>query len=320
MKKNISFTLLFMAGLFAMNSCKKNTTSPPPNDEITIESWSPERPEFGDEITINGKGFNPDTALNVVEFGGAGASIIAASATQLKVIVPEVDGLTPGYYSYVRVKANDKEAIAEPFYFSRSLSISSVKGRGPGNTMLPGDSIIIEGAGFSATADKNSIKFIPTLFNTTPYGNVTPVSCDSSFWCKLRGFYKSSECAGQGREDLADTATLSANLEFSFKGKTIKKPVRLYAFPFPSYQYVSHTTANGYRFVRIRHKSILPGTKVRWVYPNLSTVESSFGPEEYSDSPKETNLIVLQSNMPPGNYRVVLFRNNMVYMNRAITF
>lgn len=51
-----------------------------------ISSFSPESGTFGDVITINGRNFNP--AGTVVTLGGAVASVLEASESQLKVSVP----------------------------------------------------------------------------------------------------------------------------------------------------------------------------------------------------------------------------------------
>lgn len=322
MKKYISNVSIICTTLMLLvNGCKKNIVALPPADEINIESWSPQFAEFGDELTIKGSGFNADASKNIVDFWGAEARVIEASPTQLKIIVPDLtNSVNIGDYSIeMMVKANGKESKPVYIFFKRSLSITALFGRGPGNLMLPGDSIRVEGSGFSTTPSKNSIRFNPIDLGSS-FGKVTPVRIDSSYWCKAWGFYPSAQCLGQNNSQLADTATLLANLEFTLNGKTVKKLTRVLAFPNTSYQYVSHTTNNGYRFVRIKHKSILPGTMVRWRFPNGSIIESSFAPDDYTDEFKETNLLVLQMNFPPGTYRVTIFRQNRTYLSRDVTF
>lgn len=53
-----------------------------------IISFSPASEEVGSIVTISGKNFSTDTALNIVRFGAVKAGIISGSATTLKVRVP----------------------------------------------------------------------------------------------------------------------------------------------------------------------------------------------------------------------------------------
>lgn len=74
-------------------------TNPPGPGSVTITSWSPDAPYWGDELVLEGSGFSPIPAENHVWFPkGAGscgsnvdttaAVVLAASATQLRVRVP----------------------------------------------------------------------------------------------------------------------------------------------------------------------------------------------------------------------------------------
>lgn len=73
--------------LLSVSSCKKNDSggSAPP----VIHSFSPATAAENDTIVLKGQDFSPERSKNTVKFLQKEAEVVEASATQLKVIVPE---------------------------------------------------------------------------------------------------------------------------------------------------------------------------------------------------------------------------------------
>jgi IPT/TIG domain len=317
-------TGLLLTVLFFFASCKKNPSPPPPTDELTITSWSPLRPYFGDELTITGTGFNADAAQNTVEFGGVPGQLVSATTTQIKVIVPvlEYGGiLTPGSYTYLKVKANGKEVTATDYiYFPRPVSITTITSSSTNTAqMVPGDSITIEGGGFSASPSRNSVYFT-TPGGSSPISRLIPVRVDSSFTTKMRCYYHVDDCLAlylNAQAATPETATELVDLVISVNGHTSRKLTRVNIFPKMPMVYLSHGTSNGNRFIRVRHKSILPGTMINWSGP---VVTSTLLQTEYNNDVKETSFFGLVSNVPAGNYNISIVRNGVLYMTQSVTF
>jgi len=121
--------------------------TPPP----AITSFTPKQGPGGTLVTITGSNFSTIVTDNAVKFGTVNALINSASATELKVTVPEnaVTGL-------LSVKVGSQEITSvETFTVIPTpviTSISPIKG-------FPGDRITITGSYFSAIADNNIVKF-----------------------------------------------------------------------------------------------------------------------------------------------------------------
>jgi sugar lactone lactonase YvrE len=89
-------------------SCKKNDhQNPPPSASLTITAFSPAEGDVAAEVIITGNGFSPDKSKNILTFNGTAATVIEASATQLKTRVPA--GATTGK---IKVLVNGKQAIS----------------------------------------------------------------------------------------------------------------------------------------------------------------------------------------------------------------
>jgi len=100
--------LLFLAGIILLQACKKHHI--PPNNNPAITAFAPASGPLGATITINGAGFNADASQNQVTFNGVTAVVSAATATQLKVIVPAGAGdgkISVNTGSLVANSAND---------------------------------------------------------------------------------------------------------------------------------------------------------------------------------------------------------------------
>ena len=314
--KNIKWLYLITTLILtAAVGCKKNTTpSPPPAGDLTITDFSPKLVDFGDVVTIVGTGFNPDASQNEVLFQSFTTQVISASPTQLKVIVPDCSSaLTPGYYTNIVVRTNGKQAVAvDEIYFKRAVAIIKVTTSLPG-IFIPGDSLTIEGSGFRTNLSSNHVSI----------GNqgLTPVRVDSSYWCKMSCYSSAAGCKG-GYDTDADTATVATQLKITNGGGTVlaEKAIRTQLFPRPDIQYVSYsqTLVGGYYSIKIKHKSILPGTAVRFTGGNVNSF--SLMQSEYRDDYKEDFILALPSNLPAGTYQFRIVRGNTVYLSRSVTF
>jgi hypothetical protein len=100
-------------GSFSLPGFEWKTAATP-----VITSFSPASAPAGGAITITGSNFDPAAANNTVYFGGMKATVTAASATSLTVIVPA--GTT---YSHLSVTANHLTAWSKAFF---TLSFSGV--------------------------------------------------------------------------------------------------------------------------------------------------------------------------------------------------
>jgi uncharacterized protein (TIGR03437 family) len=102
----------------------------------------------GDTIAIAGQYFSPTTAENVVKINETTATIISASATELKVKVPQ--GATTGKVS---VAVNDKKTIGEDFTVIPPPVITSLDpSAGP-----VGSTVTIHGNNFSTEIAENTV-------------------------------------------------------------------------------------------------------------------------------------------------------------------
>lgn len=307
-------TVIAAMAVLLIYGCKKLDTTPPPAGDLTITGFSPSRVSFGDVLTVSGTGFSTVPSENVMEFPGENASPFEVSPTQMKLIVPDLTSgtLTPGYYAYLQLHVGNKEAVYmdEPLYFNRSMSITHVYGS-TANSMVPGDSVRFEGSGFRTRPQDNIIK----IGNS----NINPVWIDSSYWCKMGAFFPASQCSG-GDNSTPDTATALQTLSIRVGGQVTQRPYRVALFPRAHIQYFNYDQAatNGYYFVRIKHKSILPGTYVNMTGPGVNT--SSLLDYVYQDQLTDKNLIFLAQNINPGTYVITITRGSRVYMNRTITF
>src|SRR6218665_64860 len=126
MKRRTPASVAFLLAILLM-ACKKDS-SPTAQGELSITDWIPLKPAFGEELVINGTGFDPVAANNQVIFeGSVEAGILEASPTRLKVIVPELY-LTPGYYSTIKIIRGADEVVSDYIYFSRPVTIINVEG------------------------------------------------------------------------------------------------------------------------------------------------------------------------------------------------
>jgi hypothetical protein len=129
----------------------------------TIVSFTPTFSTIGSTVVITGTNFSKTASNNLVEFNGVAAETpSSASGTSLTVIVPE--GATTGNIS---VTINGQTATGGEFNLPHTFSsFSPLLG-------TVGDTILITGTNFSASAAKNVVKFkdkeakVKAVSNTT---------------------------------------------------------------------------------------------------------------------------------------------------------
>lgn len=94
----------------------------------SILSFTPVSASVGDEVTITGKHFSTELTANVVKFGDVQAAVTAATATELKVTVPE--GAVSGK---ITVMVNNFEGISATAFVVQAESntvVSTYAGNG----------------------------------------------------------------------------------------------------------------------------------------------------------------------------------------------
>src|SRR5690349_3447033 len=77
---------LFVGALLFFSACKKDsdkTYEPPVTEPLTVAAAKP-----GDTLIIKGSNFSTTAAENTVEFNGVAGTVVTASATEIKVIIP----------------------------------------------------------------------------------------------------------------------------------------------------------------------------------------------------------------------------------------
>lgn len=124
----------------------------PAAPELGLISVLPTSAYVGDEVLIRGTGFSTEAADNAVTINGAAAEVRAATATTLKVIVPEnPDGTYP---FKVSVAGKSAGGLLFTYLHLPTLRIASVSpARG-----YAGDELTIEGECFSAVASENIVE------------------------------------------------------------------------------------------------------------------------------------------------------------------
>lgn len=117
---------------------------------LAVLSFSPDKGSIGTTITITGTGFSPTTTENTVRVNGTIVTITSASANSITATIPQ--GATTGEISVTRdgnTAASASEFLVLPLAVnSFSPTIAGV-----------GETITINGTGFSTTPGNNVVKF-----------------------------------------------------------------------------------------------------------------------------------------------------------------
>ncbi|WKN42163.1 IPT/TIG domain-containing protein [Tunicatimonas pelagia] len=119
---------------------------------VRITSLSPGSGSVGDTLTITGEGFSTEKDENEVKLGEVIMTIVAASSTELKVIVPKEAKM-----GKVTVKVGEKEASSEEEFeivVPVALRITLVSS----TDLVEGDTLVIEGEGFGEVLTEIQVK------------------------------------------------------------------------------------------------------------------------------------------------------------------
>ncbi len=118
-----------------------------PTSNLTVASISPDYGKAGDEITITGTGFSALKTENTVQLGSIAATVIEASATTLKVEVPE-----NALHGKFKVSVLSANAESGDFFF-----IPIITGLDKSSAQI-GDNLTIQGNHFDADKSKLAVK------------------------------------------------------------------------------------------------------------------------------------------------------------------
>ncbi len=111
MKRNSWILLLVFGFVISFTACKEDD-NPPAVTAPTITGLSPATGMVGDEVTISGTNFSTTAASNTVQFGTTNATVSTATATSLKVAVPQ---LAAGEYDVKVTVGSETATFATKF-------------------------------------------------------------------------------------------------------------------------------------------------------------------------------------------------------------
>lgn len=150
MKKVILIGLSILALILSISCGKDDDPTPNPQPEtVEINGFSPASGEVGTEVTITGKNFSATKTENSVTFSGTTATVKEASATTIKVDVPE--GASSGS---IKVTVGNSSATSTTiFEVLASEPTPSITNISEGEWKWE-DEITITGSNFSTTGNK----------------------------------------------------------------------------------------------------------------------------------------------------------------------
>lgn len=152
----------------ALSSCGKSGETPnngtnnnnPAISPPTVISIQPDQAFAGDTVTINGTNYSTTLGENSARFNGADATLISATATQLKVKVPQNGSSGP-----ISVKVKNSDYVVSSFNFTY-LSPVTVSGFSPTSAAV-GKTVTISGTNFSTSLTANTVLFNGTRATVT---------------------------------------------------------------------------------------------------------------------------------------------------------
>lgn len=123
----------------------------------TIENMTPLLGAAGDTVTFTGVNYSTTIADNTLKFNGTSAKIILVTPTKIKAIVPE-----QGTTGAVTLSVKNSDVLTGPtFTYLKPATITSFAP----SVAKVGDTIVIKGANFSATAADNVVTIKGTTAN-----------------------------------------------------------------------------------------------------------------------------------------------------------
>ena len=110
----------------------------------------------GTEVTIKGSGFGTSTATNTVSFGGAPASVSAASATSLTVSTPSG---SPGLAAVAVTNTTDGLSVTDAGAYTYIAPPSITEVKPASGSSAGGTEVTIKGSGFGTSTATNTVSF-----------------------------------------------------------------------------------------------------------------------------------------------------------------
>jgi YD repeat-containing protein len=120
-----------------------------------VAGFAPTSGPVGAVVTISGTGFSTTPTQNSVTIGGAGATVSAATATQLVVTVPS--GLPTGNATIAVTSPSGNATASTPFAVTTSTA-PTISGFSP-SVAVRGSAVTINGTNFETTLSQNSLLF-----------------------------------------------------------------------------------------------------------------------------------------------------------------
>jgi hypothetical protein len=138
--------------LFCSQGCKNQNVAPDTATPVTIAAISPTSGAAGATVTITGTKFDPTAANNAVMFNGVAATVISATETSLKVMVPA--GAGSG-----KVTVTNNAGIATgPIFMGTPPPPPTISSVAPLNADV-NSLVFITGTNFSTTPANNTVNF-----------------------------------------------------------------------------------------------------------------------------------------------------------------
>jgi hypothetical protein len=142
--------------------------NPPGTAAAVIDSLSPAEAYLKDTLTINGQGFNSTPEFNVVAFGTYMGVVTEATATMLKVQVPDVSGETVNVK--VGVKGAEFWSNELEFTFKPAVEIIDEEIAWPNGVAVDDDANIYVGSAsdgmiYKITPDHEKTEFVPVAIS-----------------------------------------------------------------------------------------------------------------------------------------------------------
>jgi hypothetical protein len=211
-KLNSSFILIICLSLLLLSCSKEDSvTNPdvinPPNPvtpgEVKLTSYTPQKPMWGDVITIVGEGFGNSKQNVEVYFPGnyvpitdtikSKGEVLEVSNTQIKVKIPYNTEIGSDGYEYplgihngwgnIVIKVKDKSTYTSPDYFIYYNAVPFINKSGidplgiSGVYIVPGEKFKISGKGFgltktegTLTINSNSVNIDSVWYNVAAFG------------------------------------------------------------------------------------------------------------------------------------------------------
>lgn len=228
--KPTALCLTLFCLLAGLSNCKKESDpkddEPPGNSPVKITGYAPEKPYWGEEITITGEGFSSNKNDMQVWFPGimllkqfAEGEILEASPTQIKVKTPyrtrintngEEEPFENNGSSSIVVKVKGKEEYSTADAFVRYRAVPHIT-RGfaykYNGEFMPGRQFELRGMGFDPDKGKGTLSV-----------NGTAIPIDTTWGSPTnQGYFAEGNIAVVGTIPLSLSTLPSGRVDYTFK-------------------------------------------------------------------------------------------------------